>query len=592
MMMRRGLSWGAVFMTGTLLLVLPAHSSPSTDSEAGRKYTVAVQRLAELKKSKKQMKYRSYWLDCARTFELIEKKYTASPSAGDACFERAGLYLDLYQAARSRRDIKESLQLYTRCQATYPKHEKAPESLARVIDINLDYRKDRAAANKTFDRLAELYPGSTWTGRARARLGILAKRQQQEPKLRKPPVTARSSPKTPLQKGAVKDIRHWSGGAYTRIVIDLEKPFTFQAHELKDPDRLCFDLKNANIAGSLKNDPMPINDGILKQVRASQFDPDTVRVVLDLASLQSYVAFPLHNPERLVIDVNGEAEGVSCASSQKTPAAQGKTGEPGQAQPPSQKLHADSGDGEKLSLSRQMGLKVNTIAIDAGHGGHDPGAIGKNGLKEKAITLDIAKRLAALVKERLGCKVIMTRDRDVYVGLEDRPAIAKTRGADLFVSIHVNASRKRNTRGIETYIQSLTASDRDAMATAARENAMSTKKLSQLKSELDRIFAALDRDNKLEESQKLANVVQGSLVDNLKQVNRHAADLKAKVKQAFFYVLINTEMPSILAEVGFISNPDEETLLRRDSYRQSIAEALFQGIKKYVDGRSPQIASL
>src|SRR4030067_3066132 len=114
MMVRCGLSGGAVFMTGSLLLVLPAHSSPSTDSEAGHKYTVAVQRLAEVKKSKKQRKYRSYWMDCARTFELIERKYPASPSAGDACFERAGLYLDLYQAARSRRDLNEKLPLYTR----------------------------------------------------------------------------------------------------------------------------------------------------------------------------------------------------------------------------------------------------------------------------------------------------------------------------------------------------------------------------------------------------------------------------------------------------------------------------------------------
>ena len=590
MMVRRGLSWGAVFMTGALLLVLSAHSSPSADSEAGRKYTVAVQRLAELKKSKKQRKYRSYWMDCARAFELIEKKYPDSPSAGDACFERAGLYLDLYEAARSRRDIKETLQLNTRCQAAYPKHDKAPEALARVIDIHLDYQKDRAAANKSFEKLSAQYPGSTWTGRARARLGIVAKNQQQETKLRKPPVTARSSPKTPLERGTVKNIRHWSGGAYTRIVIDLEKPFTFQAHELKDPDRLCFDLKKASISGSLKNDPLPVNDGILRQVRASQFDPDTVRVVLDLASLQSYVAFPLHNPERLVIDVSGEPEGTASAPSQKTPAAQGKTGEPGQAEPPSQMPHADPGSGEKLSLSRQMGLKVNTIAIDAGHGGHDPGAIGKNGLREKTITLDIAKRLSALVKERLGCRVIMTRDRDVYVGLEDRPGIALKNHADLFVSIHVNASKKRKARGIETYIQSLNASDRDAMATAARENSMSTKKLSELKSELDRIFVALNRDNKLEESLQLAHAVQGSLVENLKPVNRQARDLK--VKRAFFYVLTNTQMASILAEVGFISNPDEETLLRRDSYRQSIAEALFQGIKKYVDGRSPQVASL
>src|SRR3990172_5001051 len=265
MMVRRGLSWGAVLMTGALLLVLPAHSSPTTDSEAGRKYTVACQRLTEVKKSKKQRKYRSYWMDCARTFELIEKKYPASPSAGDACFERAGLYLDLYQAARSRRDLNETLQLFTRCQATYPNHEKAPEALSRIIDINLDYRKDRAAAVKTFVKLAELYPGATWAGRARTRLGLLAKDRQQEPKLRKAPVTVSASPKTPQEKGAVTGIRHWSGGAYTRIVIDLDKPFTFLAHELKDPDRLCFDLKKAHIAGSLKSDPMPINDGILKQ---------------------------------------------------------------------------------------------------------------------------------------------------------------------------------------------------------------------------------------------------------------------------------------------------------------------------------------
>ncbi len=227
-----------------------------------------------------------------------------------------------------------------------------------------------------------------------------------------------------------------------------------------------------------------------------------------------------------------------------------------------------------------MGLKVKTIAIDAGHGGHDPGAMSKNGLKEKTITLDIAKRLAVLVKERLGCDVVMTRDKDVFIPLEERPAIARTKGADLFVSIHVNASRKRKTKGIETYIQSIRASDREAMATAARENAMSTKNMSELKSELDKIFADLAKDNKLEESLQLAHTVQASLVETVKPVQGHVVNLG--VKRAFFYVLINTEMPSILAEVGFISNPEEEKLLRTESYRQAIAEALYQGVKKYV----------
>jgi N-acetylmuramoyl-L-alanine amidase len=211
-------------------------------------------------------------------------------------------------------------------------------------------------------------------------------------------------------------------------------------------------------------------------------------------------------------------------------------------------------------------------------------------LKEKTITLDVAKRLAVLVKERLGCDVIMTRDRDVFIELEQRPFIAKSKGADLFVSIHVNANRKRKARGIETYIQSLRASDRDAMATAAFENATSTKTLSQLGNELDRILKDLRTDDKQEESLQLAHAVQASLIGNVKPVKGHVVNLG--VKRAFFYVLINTEMPSILAEVGFISNPDEEKMLKKEGYRQDIAEALFEGVKRYVESRGQQVAGI
>ena len=310
--------------------------------------------------------------------------------------------------------------------------------------------------------------------------------------------------------GVVKIIRYWSGGAYTRIVIEQNRSVKFQAQELKNPDRLVFDILNARIGNSVDRDPLPVNDGILKQVRASQYAPDIVRVVLDLASIKSYVAFPLHEPERLVIDVTGEQAGepeaqvesaesgtelktVNPVEPQPVPTPEAKN-EP-QLVPPSEAKNENND--ANLSLSRQMGLKVRTIAIDAGHGGHDPGAIGRSGLMEKTITLDIAKRLAVLVKERLGCEVIMTRDRDVFIPLDQRPFIAKSKGADLFVSIHVNANRRRNAHGIETYIQGLKASDREAMATAARENAMSTKRLSELDSEIDKILKDLKQDNKL-----------------------------------------------------------------------------------------------
>jgi N-acetylmuramoyl-L-alanine amidase len=608
-MLKRGRTCIAAFMACAIPLLVAAPAYPSYDTEAGRKYTVACQRLSDLRKSTKNKMYRSYWMDCIRSFEMVERKYPRSPSAGDACFDRAGVYQDLYRFNRYSKDLNKSLQINGKCQSTYPNHARAPEALYHIIELSLDYKKDNGLASEAFAKLTKLYPDSAWTATAKARFNppgrTAGKKRKQETEIRNMPVPVIAAPGKRVPVGVVKKIRYWSGGAYTRIVIEQNSSVKFQTQELKNPDRLVFDLLNTRLGPSVVKDPLPVNDGILMQVRANQYAPDIVRVVLDLASIKSYASFPLHDPERLVIDVTGDAgKGTQTrAASAITDSRQqeGVTPEqkpeptadavPQMITPPLVKMpEVKNNDGEKPSLSRQLGLKIRTIAIDAGHGGHDPGAIGKSGLKEKQITLDVAKRLAALVKERLGCNVIMTRDKDVFIRLEDRPAIAKTRGADLFVSIHVNANRKRKARGIETYIQSLRASDREAMQTAARENAMSTKKLSELKDELERIFADLAKDDKLEESLQLAHSVQGSLVNTMSPVQGHVVNLG--VKRAFFYVLVNTEMPSILAEVGFISNPEEEKLLRTESYRQSIAEALFLGVKRYVEARGPQIAGI
>ena len=601
----RGRTILAAITAGSILLLFTAQSHSSTAAEAERKYAVAHERLTDLKKSPKKRKYRSYWMDAARTFETIEKKYPSTPQAADSCFDRAGVYADLYQFNRFSRDQDEAARTYARCQASYSRHGRAPEALYRVIVISRDGKKDTASAMATYKTLAESYPDSEWTAKARAKLGIRTaakngKKNQKGPEFRKPPEQVLARPTAPKDLGVVKSVRFWSGGAYTRIVIDQDRQLKFQVNELKSPARLVFDIKDARVDDGVDKEPLPVNDGILRQVRTSQFTADTVRVVLDLASLKSYAAFPLKDPERLVIDVTGDAalEGGAAgaaAAQDGTPAEpQLRPEQAAQPQsrpsPPVAAADTDDQKDPKTSWSRQLNLKIRTIAIDAGHGGHDPGAVGKNGLREKEVTLDIAKRLAVLVKERLAVKVIMTRDADVYLPLDERPAIAKTKGADLFVSIHVNATRKRKTRGIETYIQSLRASDRSAMATAALENATSTKTLSQLDTELTRILKDLHSDVKQEESLQLAHAVQGSLVQRMRPVQGHVVNLG--VKKAFFYVLINTEAPSILAEVGFISNPDEEKLLRKDHYRQKIAEALYEGVKQYVEARNPQTAGL
>lgn len=589
------------FTICALLVIFSRPALPSYDSEAGHRYSVASQRFTDLKKSSKKKKYRSYWIDCIRTFELIEKKYPKSPLAADASFDRAAVYQELYRYNGAPKDIEEALRSYDKFQTSHPTHPRAPEALYRVVEISLDLKRENAAADATA-RLDAAYPGSVWTEKAKALVSPppVGKRKREPEMRRKPgPVIEKAGKATPV--AVVKNIRYWSEGAYSRIVIDQSGAVRFQAQELKNPDRLVFDLLHARAGASLSKEPQQINDGILKQVRASQHAPGVVRVVLDLASLKSYAAFPLHDPERLVIDVTGEGgKNVSAPPASENRAEQPAENRPTdavpmvepprQAPPIPQMPEVKDNEGAKLSLSSQLGLKIQTIAIDAGHGGHDPGAIGRSGLKEKNITLDIAKRLAALVQERLGCRVIMTRDRDVFIPLDQRPFIAKSRDADLFVSIHVNANRKSRARGVETYIQSLRASDREAMATAARENAMSTKKLSELKTEVEKILEALDRDNKLEDSLQLAHAVQGSLFDTMRPAQPRIINLG--VKRAFFYVLMNTQMPSILAEVGFISNPEEEKLLRKDAYRQKIAEALYQGVKRFIEARSPQMAGL
>lgn len=589
----------ALFLTGVIIALTahPVHSSYNGD--AGRTYATASRRLADLKRSPRKNKYRSYWIDCIRAFELVEKKYGKSKYAQDACFDRAETYRDLYQRSRSSKDIDKSLQAYGKCQAFYPGHSRAPEALYRIIEISLDHRKDGSRADKAYSQLSRSYPRSSWASKARTRLKKTV--LEAVGKRRQAPFNVARRKRIP--SSLVNKIRHRSSGEYTRIVIDHQKKAEFRVIELKDPPRLVFDLLKTRLGPLIDTDPLTVNDGILRQVRASQYAHDTVRVVLDLASIKSYAAFPLSDPQRLVIDVMGEAgrgTGITLADTDGTfprepvAASDRKTEAGSIAEPQAGTGHdinaraARSGAG--LSLSRQLGLKVRTIAIDAGHGGRDPGAIGRRGSKEKNITLDIAKRLAVLVKEGLGRNVVMTRDRDVFIPLEDRAAIARTKGADLFVSIHVNANRKRQARGIETYIQGLRASDLDAMATAARENATTSKTLGELDDDLTKILTGLRMESNDEDSIHLAHAVQRSLTDAVKPIQGRTVDLG--VKRAFFYVLINTGMPSILAEVGFISNPADEKLLRKQSYRQSIAEALYEGVKKYVDAREPQTADL
>jgi N-acetylmuramoyl-L-alanine amidase len=228
------------------------------------------------------------------------------------------------------------------------------------------------------------------------------------------------------------------------------------------------------------------------------------------------------------------------------------------------------------SLARQLGLGARKIVIDAGHGGHDPGTLGRGGLQEKDLVLDVAVRLQRLVREELGAEVVMTRSTDVFVPLEERTAVANAQGADLFLSIHANSSRNAGVRGIETYFLNF-AQDPHAEAVAARENAISPATLK----DLQNLVKAIALNSKIDESRDFASSVQEALVQTIRPIAPDVSD--RGVRTAPFYVLIGANMPSILAEIAFVSNPQEERLLRTPEHRDRIARSLLEGVRAYLD---------
>jgi N-acetylmuramoyl-L-alanine amidase len=350
-----------------------------------------------------------------------------------------------------------------------------------------------------------------------------------------------------LKHTEVKGLRAKSYKNHTRIVVDVDGITQFTQNRLANPDRFYFDLKNCNL--SKRTEPsLSIGDGILRKVRLAQFDKNTVRIVLEVENSESYSAFMLENPYRLVIDVYASPKNL-----------------------------LPSKQDDKIATPEVN--KITTIVIDPGHGGDDPGAIGPHGLQEKDIALSVGKKLGDILAEQPGIKVIFTRDSDIFIPLNERTEIANSKKADLFISVHANASPRKATRGIETYFLNWT-NDEEAMKVAARENKISFRKMEEMQGDLQMILEDLARKNKNEESMKLASNVQNSMIDTLKVNYRGIEDLG--VKYALFYVLVGAEMPSILVEISFISNHEEERRLSSKQYKEKIAEAIAAGINTYI----------
>lgn len=627
-----------------IVLALVLGFSAVAFASAQNEYARGVSAFNSLLANEKRAGLRAEWEAVMKPFLRSLGADPKSEYAPRSMFFLGRCYEELARRSFSRADRLKALEAYDRMLATYPKHGWSDDALFRMGLIWQEQFKDPAKAAQMFKTLVDTYPKGDKVPEARERLAKIqgsgaaksdtaAKAQPVETKSAQPKQDAAPKKASPapakLKEGlTLLGIRHWSSPDYTRVVMDVTQDVHYErtlVEKTADGNKqLQITLQQAGIAA----DVMPsrtIQDGILSHI---QVGPDPVggaRVTLDLMSMDNYRVFTLPDPYRVVIDIYGAGgksarpEAVAAAPAPAQASASGgevdhvqaalaelqakQAAEPKKEAPvkqaaqapaaktpavptkaPAQAAAAKSPEAKAPeikvsstqkkytgSLVEQLGLKVRTIMIDPGHGGKDPGAVA-NGLREKDINLRMARILGAMLKEQ-GFEVHYTRTTDKFIPLEERTAMANARNADLFISVHCNAYKDTSAKGFEVYYLNL-ATDAQAVRVAARENGVSAKKIS----DMQFILSDLMLNSKINESRQMASMVEEETL----RVMRPKYSLASHgSKGAFFYVLTGARMPSILVELGYLTNPAEAAKLNTDAYLTTMAQGLTRGVLAY-----------
>jgi N-acetylmuramoyl-L-alanine amidase/putative methionine-R-sulfoxide reductase with GAF domain len=374
------------------------------------------------------------------------------------------------------------------------------------------------------------------------------------------PASGSAAPQEPAKPARITGIRHWSSADSSTVVLDLEDQVQYEAHRLSNPDRIYFDLHDTLLAPELEGKTIEIGDALLSRLRVAHPGSGLTRVVLETKGNPNYSVSLEPNPYRLVVQLRKTGEGGKSQLNLF----------PGEAGREAMAITVPPPTHEDLQLRAHV-AKLR-IVVDAGHGGWDLGTVGRRGLLEKDLVLEIAQRLGKLLETRLGAEVILTRKDDNYIPLDERAGMANQAQADLFVSVHANYSDLPSARGVETYYtNSFSAPSANDLETRAGNNS---------KIPTNAVLSPADLHDKIEQSRRLAASVQRSLYATLAADNPGLRD--RGVKEASYVVLTETAMPGILAEVSFVSSPTDEQKLRSDGYREQIAEALYRGIARYA----------
>jgi len=561
-------------------------------SDPGRRFQALQNDYSRLLRSEDRRLYRDNWEKLINAFDGFSRDHPEHEKGPAALFMAARASQGLHRFSRRIEDARRAGRFYDKLEESYPCHNLTDDALVMSAEIHEEILGDKEGAVERYIKVLKNHSSGDQIFLAKKRLESLG--------VSPPPVNrvVTSPPQAEKTKGGpirIDGIRHFHHGDFSRVVLDVSGPVTFSSNALPpvakgEYPRLYLDLKDiAPIPRTLTQ--KKIDDPLVRRIRIGSPQPDTTRVVLDLKELKDYRIYSLDSPARVVIEVARSKQSWE-QSAGKIPDTPQKKEDKGSVvtTPPAGGGSPAGGKGDVLSpiLEKSAGPPCpvipipalaakngpRRIVVDPGHGGKDPGAIGPNGLQEKDVVLTVAKRLAERLKKELKCEVVLTRDKDVFIPLRERTAIANRLNADLFISVHANASVKPGLRGLETYYLNFSKNEM-AASVAARENGTSLAEVG----ELELILFDLMAHAKINESSLLADKVQKGMVSSLGRRYKQVRD--NGVRQGPFHVLLGANMPSILVEIGFISNPQEESWLQAGKYQDGVVEGIIAGVKNF-----------
>jgi len=552
-------------------------------------------------KSKKGMDRRDRWISVIKKFESVYKNHFPSNEAYKAIFTTGDLYEQLFSISRRDKDLDAALEAYQKTVKEFKPDRLTDDALYRQGEIFFSRGKYVAALN-SFEKVSTLIPKGDVAAKARSRIpnvrsfvpkGDLVK-QVSLKETKNTSYSKENSSLTGGKKLILKKIDYKVGSDSFRVVVYTSEAVTFSQGRLSKPERVYINFKETQLADSVAKE-IKIGSRFLKGLRLSQLDKENTRLVVDLNESNNLKIGVWSEGHKLFVELsNKKAPDVKVASKPKIPFTKKIASKP---KIPSTKAvnfdkkvkHNKEPRKVAVKVSKKRSLpvvnkKLPLIVVDAGHGGSDLGAKGYRGIQEKNVNLAIALRLKDILTSRYKYRVILTRGDDTFIPLPGRGKIANDNNADVFVSVHANAAPRRAAHGIETYYLGQGHSE-EAKATAARENGKLVRSVKD--DETQEILASMISTTKINKSSRLAGNIQNQLYQSMRK--KYSGVKNLGVKEGPFFVLHDTNMASVLVEVGFVTNPREESRLKQSSYLDRLASSIAKGVSKFVQDSDPMI---